>query len=38
MNQVKEATNACAGCSKNKICPNANEIDGFEVCEERESK
>jgi hypothetical protein len=28
--------NACSGCNKNKTCPRANEIDGFEVCEEKE--
>jgi len=25
--------NACANCKINKTCPNANESDGFEVCE-----
>ena len=27
--------NACSGCNKNKICPEANESDGFEVCEKQ---
>ena len=30
--------NACSDCNKNKICPQANEIDGFEVCEEKNNK
>ena len=30
--------NACANCKINKTCPNANESDGFEVCEDSEDR